>query len=583
MANNIEKKTVTQRPQRNGFRDFVLLAGPWTIKFGEKEKPRSIHVPSSWNEVFPDKRDHLGPAVYTAAFRVPKAWKSGRIFLQFGSVNYYSQVSVNGRPLGSHEGGQLPFEFEVERGILKKKNILSVQVEGLLSADRVPPGKVTYDPRDAFAHTQYPAASFDFFPFCGIHRNVYLHCVPQESIGDITVTTSISGKDGAVRVDLEKDFTGAAKAKFTISLKGGETDSTHLTRTAVFSGKRASVVFSVPGAKFWSPGSPSLYTLKADLFSGGIQSDRYQLDFGIRTFCSRGGSLYLNNKKIFLKGFGRHEDFPGTGRGYSPRWAAKDFQLLKRTGANSFRTSHYPYAEEQMDLADRLGFIVIDETPAVGLFFSAPGFNKREELCRQYIREMIMRDKNHACVVMWSLANEPHSSRPAAVPFFKRLAVLARSLDRIRPITIASYRGADEASFDFLDVVCVNRYLGWYSEMGRLDIALPKLSKDLDQIYKTFKKPVIVSEFGADAFPGNRQLKNPEMFTEDYQKDMIEGYLKVISKKPYAAGAHVWNLCDFKTGQGVHRPGGMNWKGIFTRKRKPKLAAKMIRKMWKLL
>ena len=194
---------------------------------------------------------------------------------------------------------------------------------------------------------------------------------------------------------------------------------------------------------------------------------------------------------------------------------------------------------------------------------------------------MIGRDKNHPSIIMWSLANEPHTrKKPAAYPFFRGLAALARSLDSSRPLTIASYMGAGEPSFEFLDVVCVNRYFGWYSEMGQLEVALPKLSKDLDLINKTFHKPVILSEFGADALPGRRAV-NPEMFSEDYQKAMIKGYLDIIASKKYITGAHVWNLCDFKTGQGVHRPGGMNWKGVFTRDRKPKLAALLLRKYWK--
>jgi beta-glucuronidase len=106
------------------------------------------------------------------------------------------------------------------------------------------------------------------------------------------------------------------------------------------------------------------------------------------------------------------------------------------------------------------------------------------------------------------------------------------------------------------------------------------LSQDLDAIHKKFGKPVILTEFGADALPGTR-AKNPEMFSEDYQAAMIKGYLDIAAKKTFVAGAHVWNMCDFKTGQGIHRPGGMNWKGVFTRERKPKLAAYLLRSLWR--
>ncbi len=231
-------------------------------------------------------------------------------------------------------------------------------------------------------------------------------------------------------------------------------------------------------------------------------------------------------------------------------------------------------------MADRLGFLVIGETPAVGLFFKKEGLSKRLSLCRQFTREMIERDKNHPSVVMWSLANEPHSKRPAAKGFFKNLANLARSLDKTRPVTLVSYLGTSEESFEFLDAVCVNRYYGWYTEPGDLDKAIPRLSQDLDALYQKFKKPVLVTEFGADAIPGSH-ADPPTMFSEEYQTEMIERYIEVIRRKPYVVGAHVWNLSDFKTAQATHRPNGMNYKGVFTRDRKPKLAAYLLRKLWK--
>ncbi len=113
-----------------------------------------------------------------------------------------------------------------------------------------------------------------------------------------------------------------------------------------------------------------------------------------------------------------------------------------------------------------------------------------------------------------------------------------------------------------------------------MDKASQKLSKDLDAIHRKFKKPVLVTEFGADALPGHH-AQPPEMFSEEYQAEMISRYLEVIGKKTYVAGAHVWNLCDFKTAQAVHRPNGMNYKGVFTRDRRPKLAAFILRKLWK--
>ncbi len=336
---------------------------------------------------------------------------------------------------------------------------------------------------------------------------------------------------------------------------------------------------TVPNAKLWAPGAPNLYDLRVELLKGRKKIDEVRIPVGIRTVQVDGGKLLLNGKPVFLKGFGRHEDDPKHGRYLPPATLKKDYQNMKWVGANSFRTSHYPYSEEDMALADKLGFLVIDETPAVGLFFHPAGLKKRRKALSTIHRELIQRDKNHPSVILWSIANEPHSKRPAAVPFFKRLAQQARRLDPSRPITLASYLGAAEESFKFLDVVCVNRYMGWYSEPGDLDLAIPRLSKDLDAIHRKFKKPVLMTEFGADAMPGSHS-RPPIMFSEEYQADLITRYWEVIRKKPFMQGAHIWNLNDFKTAQATHRPNGMNYKGVFSRERKPKKAAHALRKLW---
>ena len=249
-------------------------------------------------------------------------------------------------------------------------------------------------------------------------------------------------------------------------------------------------------------------------------------------------------------------------------------------GANSFRTTHYPYSEQMLDLADELGFLVIDETPAVGLFFREDGLERRDVLCRQYVREMIARDKNRPSVIMWSLANEPHSTVPQARPFFEGLYQLAKTLDPTRPVTLVSFLGVEEHAFEFCDLVCLNRYLGWYVQPGNLDRALPSLSAELDALHEKFGKPILLSEFGADAIPG-QHAQPPEMFTEEYQAEMIIRYIELLRQKPYVIGEHIWNLCDFKTSQGITRMGGFNYKGIFTRDRRPKLAAHRVREIWK--
>jgi beta-glucuronidase len=373
-------------------------------------------------------------------------------------------------------------------------------------------------------------------------------------------------------VDLKRIGNDKVTARF--ALRG-----TDASAEITFASEDVEVVLEVADPILWSPSSPHLYELVVELERDGSTFDRYTLPVGIRTVVVDGDQLLLNGQPVYLRGFGRHEDFPVTGRGLVPAVIIKDFALMKWVGANSFRTTHYPYSEEMMNLADRLGFLVIDETPAVGLFFSGAGMERRLALCRQYTQELIDRDKNHPSVIMWSLANEPHSRRPEAKPFFRNLYELARSLDPSRPVTVVSHVGVDEESFEFLDVLCLNRYYGWYTQSGQLDAALPLLSEELDALHARFQKPLIVTEFGADTISGHH-AQPPEMFSEEFQAEMLSRYIELFKTKPYIVGEHIWNLCDFKTGQSPIRMGGLNLKGIFTRDRRPKLAAHRVREMW---
>jgi beta-glucuronidase len=139
--------------------------------------------------------------------------------------------------------------------------------------------------------------------------------------------------------------------------------------------------------------------------------------------------------------------------------------------------------------------------------------------------------------------------------------------------------GVEEQSFEFLDFVCLNRYYGWYSEPGDLDSGCQKLSAELDALYARYHKPLMLTEFGADTVAGCH-AEQPEMFSEEYQAEMLTCYIEVLRTKRFVVGEHVWNLCDFKTGQSVRRVGGLNLKGVFTRDRRPKLAAHRLRKLW---
>ena len=574
-------------PQTNPYRQVMSLDGFWQFRTDPSEvglrqdwlrglqQTTPIAVPGSWNDQLEELRDYIGVAWYQTQFDIPNGFGSNRrVRLRFGSINYLAEVWLNGVSLGKHEGGHLPFEFDIAGKTKPEQNILVVRVDAALAPDRVPPGNIPRDPLDTFNGQQYPDTSFDFFPFAGIHRPVMLYSTPAHAITDLRVRTTIHGSEGRVKVQLETSQALGCIAHFTLRGHGSE-----IKAEAPVVNSQAEVEIAVPNAAFWGPGEPNLYHLNAELLETAKVVDRYSLKVGLRTVEVSGDKLLINGKPVYLKGFGRHEDFPVAGRSYVAPVVIKDYSLMHWVGANSFRTSHYPYSEQMMDMADELGFLVIDEIPAVGLFFAEAGLQRRLDLCQQYIHDLIARDCNHPSVIMWSVANEPHSKRTTAKDFFHTLYRTAKSLDDTRPVTLVNLGGVWEEAFEYMDVLCVNRYNGWYTQCGDLDEGAAKLSADLDKIHEAFKKPMIVTEFGADAIAGHH-AQPPEMFSEEYQAEMITRYHNLFKTKPYIVGEHVWNLCDFKTAQAVHRPNSMNHKGVFTRTRQPKLAAHKLRELW---
>ncbi len=561
-------------PQVNKYRNCLKLNDIWDIKFDYKDEGDAsnfkedfddgvpIAVPASWNEQFAEERDFLGPAWYKTYFTVPTSWTNDEIYIRFGSVNYLADTWLNGELIGKHEGGHLPFEFKITEHLNFEENILIVKVDGRLSETTVPP----------IGRMNFPSTNFDFFPYCGIHRPVVIYSKPNDGIQDISVQTDIKENQGVVKVVVRLENPRSYAIQCSLTKNGFNVNS-----KADFEGEQAEVQMIVADPYLWTPETPNLYKLKVELVTDSETFDAYSLNIGIRTIIVEGDEILLNGKTIKLNGFGRHEDFHVIGRGYMPSLIIKDYSIMKWLGANSFRTSHYPYSEQMMDLADRLGFLVIDEIPAVGLKFGKT-VDKQLEMCKQYIEELIHRDKNHPSVIIWSLANEPHASIKSK-QFFKELCDLTKNLDPTRLITIVSMIGTGERAFEFCDITCMNRYNGWYYQSGEIDKGMSVLSEELDNIHEKYQKPLLLSEFGADTIPGCH-AQPPEMFSEEYQVELVKNFIEVAESKPYIIGHHIWNLCDFKTGQGLTRMGGYNYKGVFTRDRRPKMVAHYLKKIW---
>lgn len=541
-------------------------------------------VPASYNDLIECEkvRDHVGWVWYERCLTIPKAALNERIVLRFGSVTHEAKVYLNGKFLVAHKGGFTPFEAEINDYLVEGCNRLTVAVNNIVDETTLPVGLVKEETINGDKVVKN-LVNFDFFNYAGIHRPVKIYTTPKNYIDDITIVSNNTSGD----VDYDIKIVGSGDVK--VSILDQE-------EKVVAEGTGTKGQLKINDVKLWMPMNAYLYTLKVELTNGN-EKDVYCEEFGVRSVKVEKGKFLINNKPFYFKGFGKHEDSYVNGRGMNEALNVKDFSLMKWIGANSFRTAHYPYSEEMMRLADKEGIVVIDETPAVGvhLNFMATslfgGGAKRDTwkeigtkaAHEQVIHELIERDKNHPCVVMWSVANEPASEEPGAKEYFEPLINLTKELDpQNRPVTVVTHMNStpDKCQVgDIVDVLCLNRYYGWYVAGGDLELAKQMLADELMGWEKRCPdKPIMFTEYGADTVAGMHDTV-PVMFTEEYQVLYYKANHEVVDKFKNFVGEQAWNFADFATSQGIIRVQG-NKKGIFTRDRKPKMIAWALRDRW---
>ena len=589
------------RPQDNEIRERKNLDGLWDFAMdpdgvgrgdgwfrGALPGASAMAVPASFNDIVADAglRNYCGDIWYQTTVRVPRGWTGRRVVLYFESATHRATVWVDEVELGGHEGGYTPFEFDITDHVRPGTAArITVLLDNTLNFQSIPPGVVQESadgPRQRYFH--------DFFNYAGLHRSVWLASTGTSYIDDITVITGWADTTGTVDYAVS---IGQPRPGQLIDVVLRDADGEPVARAQ---GARGSI--TVPDAHRWAPGHGYLYDLEVRLAeSTAALIDDYHQRVGIRTVQVDGTQFLINGEPLYFSGFGKHEDIAVIGKGHNNAYMVHDFALLKWIGANSFRTSHYPYAEDVLDYADRQGVVVIDETAAVGLNMSlgggiagGQGFptyspdtidERTQRVHAQAIRELIARDKNHPSVVLWSIANEPESDSEAAEKYFEPLFDLARAADPSRPVGFANVMLAPYGKCrlaQYADVLMLNRYYGWYVFNGDLAGAEAALESEL-RSWASEEKPIIMTEYGADTYPGQHSI-TAEPWSEEYQVAFLEMYHRVFDRVDAVVGEQVWAFADFATSSGITRVGG-NRKGVFTRSREPKAAALALRNRWR--
>lgn len=542
-------------------RDYRLLNGRWDaivdlydqgerMKIFENRKPEGnadfyeysfdgglrLEVHGDWNSQQPELKYYEGTVWYARPFEATKQ-AGKRTILYFGAVSYRADVYLNGKKIGSHEGGFTPFQIDVTDDLAADgKNFLVVGVNNRRTVDAI------------------PALAFDWWNYGGITRDVMLVDVPETHIEDYFVRLDKSKPDVIdIDVKMSKPLAGIPVKIEIPALKKqfeGTTDA---------SGKVSGTI-KAKGLRRWAPEAPVLYDV---IVSGG--DDRVAEEIGFRNIEVDGTKILINGEPQFMRCVSFHEEIPQRmGRATSEADATMLLSEAKALGVNMIRLAHYPQNEYTVRLAEKMGFVLWQEIP----IWQGIDFKDASTLAKakNMLTEMLNRDKNRCAVGFWGVANEtkPSAERNA---FLMSLLETGKAIDTSRLYTAAFdlvFFDNDRQLFTMndsftenLDVVAVNKYMGWYH---------PWPLSPAESVWDVVPdKPLIISEFGGEALYGQAGSRDVvSSWSEDYQARLYEDNLRMFDNIPNLAGVSPWILFDFRSPFRFHPTNqeGWNRKGL---------------------
>ena len=539
-------------------RSTTKLMKNWQFT-GPDGKTTAVDLPHTWNNI--DGQDGgndywRGICIYKTRFAAPAFDKNTQqVWLQFEGVNASAKVTLNGVEVTRHDGGYSTFRADVT-ALLADSNELIVEADNSKN-DRVYPQKA------------------DFTFYGGIYRDVSLLVVNRNHIAlgylggpGVQITPTVNGANADIEVKTWME--GDGEVEFSIYDAAG---------AEVLTGKGRDTTVTLERPHLWDGvRDPYLYTCVVRLVLNGEVQDEVRQRFGVRSFSvdpKRG--FFLNGRPYPLHGVSRHQDRKGLGNAITREMHDEDMQLIKELGANTIRLAHYQHDQYFYDLCDEAGMVVWAEIP----YISEHMPNGRENTISQ-MKELIVQNYNHACIVCWGVSNEITISTKDNRDMRDNHHVLndlCHEMDKTRLTTLACYAmcGPFNPVAHITDLVSWNLYLGWY---------VPGLF--LNDLWMDFfhlcypNRALGFSEYGAEGMP-NLHSSHPRRgdHTEEYQAIYHEYMLRCFDRHKWLWATHVWNMYDFAADardQGGEP--GMNHKGLVTFDRKTKKDSFYIYKAW---
>jgi beta-glucuronidase len=498
--------------------------------------------------------------------------------LRFGRVNYQARVWLNGESLGENVGGYLPFEFDVT-GKLKpdSANVLVLRVDNKPRLEWLPAAK-----------------EIEWVQYGGLIAPVTLETTATVHIADLAINAVPQGSGASIECALEVRNAGQAERSVTLRIGvSGEKDSwlSIPLKLAALTTSTPRASLSLEHARPWSPESPFLYSIEATIEDGTSVLDAKSDRFGVRRIETRGREILLNGERFRVKGVNRYDEYGRYGPNPPKDLLIADLKQMKKAGVNFIRV-HYPQSPDLLSLYDEMGFVMMEEVPINwwGDPFEAKGDPLQSDaILPQAIRTlegMIRRDKNHPCLIIWSMANESRTNSEVGISVMRKLIRRTKELDRSRLVTFVS-TGGDvnrHKAYEDADLIATNFYFGVFGppfalHASQIEETAAKPSADYlrSQVGAYPEKPMIVAEFGNRGVPG---IHGDVVYSEDFQAAYIQSVWKAIQSVDEVSGGVLWCWADYYHRRNFIQYAVFGPYGVVTVDRKPKAALRALTLMY---
>ena len=558
---NIKRKTVDLCGAWKFLRDEENVGLEKGYNFGLPTGRIAI-VPSVWN-------NDLGMLEYdgVAFYEKKITTEEGTVLFNFGSVMTEATVYLDGEEIGYHYGGFCEFEI-IKENVKAGEHTLVVRVNAAFNEHSIPQERV------------------DWFNYGGIARDVlfsqlYGICILNSHI-DYTVSDGFKAVCAGATLELYNSENKEISSPLTVKVGENEIYSGQVTLSPYEKRIFKIAPVEIANAQLWSCENPRLYTVECK-----TETDDLIDRVGFRRIEAKDGKILLNGEKIQFRGVNRHEEHPEWGFAFPPALMQKDIDLIKDLGMNTVRGSHYPQSRAFIDMLDEQGILFWSEIPIWGGGFSEEALSDPVIVQRglDMHKEMVKYYYNHPSIIIWGMHNEIYTPYPCTHEISRQYHQFLRENGGNRLITHASLVPLEDSSMEFDDIICLNKYRGWYT--GEKE-SWEEVINEFDACRKEHgweNKPVIISEFGAGALYGYHSHFDRIRWSEEYQEDLISYCIKLFDKTDYIQGYYIWQFTNIRTSltMKLNRIRTFNNKGILDEYRNPKSAYFAVKELNKTL